>query len=125
MQIVFSDLDGTLLDHHSYSYDAALPGIAALHENNIPLVLISSKTCNEMVLLHKELKLESPFIFENGGGIAIPDKANNSKLQKIYNGKQISDLQPQIQLVENILQLKIKTLIDMTIDEVIATTGLS
>ena len=27
--IVFTDLDGTLLDHHNYSFDAALPVIAS------------------------------------------------------------------------------------------------
>jgi mannosyl-3-phosphoglycerate phosphatase family protein len=70
--IVFSDLDGTLLDASSYSFEEALPALRLLRENDIPLVLCSSKTKREMehyrVLLHNR----HPFITENGGGIFIP-----------------------------------------------------
>jgi mannosyl-3-phosphoglycerate phosphatase family protein len=70
--IVFSDLDGTLLDASSYSFEEALPALRLLRENGIPLVLCSSKTKKEMehyrVLLHNRY----PFITENGGGIFIP-----------------------------------------------------
>ncbi len=34
--IVFTDLDGTLLDHHSYSWRAASPAMAKLAANGIP-----------------------------------------------------------------------------------------
>jgi mannosyl-3-phosphoglycerate phosphatase len=49
--VVFSDLDGTLLDHHSYRHTAAQPGLDLLEALAIPLVLISSKTRAEMVPL--------------------------------------------------------------------------
>ena len=68
--IVFSDLDGTLLDHDSYGYDAAAAALAALRARNIPLILCSSKTAAELVPLRAELGFENcAAIVENGAGI--------------------------------------------------------
>ena len=124
MKLVFTDLDGTFLDHNTYSYEKSLIGFNLLKENNIPLILISSKTCEEMTVLHKELSLGTPFIFENGGGIAVPENGR-SKISKIYNGSLVEDLLPKTTIVEKLLATKITTLIDMTISEVSEKTGLS
>jgi len=70
--VVFSDLDGTLLEHHTYSYEAARPALAELRRRGIPLVLCSSKTRAELLPLHAELGLNAPFIAENGGGVFAP-----------------------------------------------------
>ncbi len=70
--IIFSDLDGTLLDHHDYSWDAARPALAALKGRGVPLILCSSKTRTEMVGIWFALTLDQPFISENGGGIFLP-----------------------------------------------------
>ncbi len=68
--VVFSDLDGTLLDHETYSYDPALPALDLLKSKNIPLVLASSKTAAEIAALHQELDLgTAPAIVENGSGL--------------------------------------------------------
>ncbi len=71
--IVFTDLDGTFLDHDTYSCRESMEGLRILKERDCPLVLVSSKTRVEMEALHRELELDSPFIFENGGGIAGRD----------------------------------------------------
>ncbi|MFH1060882.1 MAG: HAD-IIB family hydrolase [Pseudomonadota bacterium] len=70
--VVFSDLDGTLLDHHTYSHAPAGPALAALKAAGVALVLCSSKTRAEMVPLWWELGLNAPIISENGGGVFIP-----------------------------------------------------
>lgn len=70
--IVFTDLDGTLLDHHSYSYQAALPAVRYLQAQHIPIVLTTSKTRAEVSQLQAALQLNAPFIFENGAGIYWP-----------------------------------------------------
>jgi mannosyl-3-phosphoglycerate phosphatase len=70
--IVFTDLDGTLLDHETYSFEPALPALAFLKEKNIPLVLCSSKTRAEIEPLRIKLKNIHPFISENGGAIFVP-----------------------------------------------------
>ena len=71
--VVFTDLDGTLLDHHTYSYDAARPALERLKKNAIPLILVSSKTRLEIEALRREIDNKDPFIPENGGAIFIPD----------------------------------------------------
>jgi len=70
--LVFSDLDGTLLDDTNYSFDPALPAITALRENGIPLVFCTSKTRAEIEPLRTKLNNTHPFISENGGAIFIP-----------------------------------------------------
>jgi mannosyl-3-phosphoglycerate phosphatase len=71
-QIVFSDLDGTLIDQDTYSCDAAKSAIATLREREIPLVLCSSKTRTEMEWWRERIVNQHPFIVENGGAIYIP-----------------------------------------------------
>ncbi|GAA4225405.1 mannosyl-3-phosphoglycerate phosphatase [Sagittula marina] len=71
--IVFSDLDGTLLDHGSYAWAPAAPALDALRARGVPLVLATSKTSAEVASLHAELKLgDTPAIVENGAGLYRP-----------------------------------------------------
>lgn len=71
--IVFSDLDGTLLDHDTYSFEPALPTISRLKSRGAKLVLASSKTAAEIVTLHQALDLdETPMIVENGAACVQP-----------------------------------------------------
>jgi mannosyl-3-phosphoglycerate phosphatase len=70
--IVFTDLDGTLLDHKTYSFDPALPALRLLKEKAVPLIICSSKTRSEIEHYRTELDNSDPFISENGGGIFIP-----------------------------------------------------
>ena len=71
--VIFTDLDGTLLDHDSYSHAPAAPALAALEAASVPLVLASSKTGAEMAPLHAELGLgDAPMIVENGAGVLEP-----------------------------------------------------
>jgi mannosyl-3-phosphoglycerate phosphatase len=70
--IVFTDLDGTLLDRTTYSFEAARPALDAIRRRAIPLVLVSSKTRAEMELYRERLENTCPFISENGGAVFIP-----------------------------------------------------
>ncbi len=70
--IIFTDLDGTLLDHMTYSFEKALPALQRIKEKNIPLIICSSKTRSEIEYYRKKLSNDHPFISENGGGIFIP-----------------------------------------------------
>jgi len=70
--VVFTDLDGTLLDHETYAWDAAVPALEACRAKGTPVVLVSSKTRAEMDILRRRLSLETPFVSENGGGIFFP-----------------------------------------------------
>jgi mannosyl-3-phosphoglycerate phosphatase len=69
--VVFTDLDATLLDSVTYSWNPAAEALDALRRRDASVVLVSSKTFAEMELLHRELDLVDPFVVENGGGIAF------------------------------------------------------
>ncbi len=70
--LVFTDLDGTLLDHDTYSWNDALPALDLCRKRGVPVILVSSKTSAEMVVLHRNLNLSAPFVSENGGGVFFP-----------------------------------------------------
>lgn len=70
--IVFSDLDGTLLDHSTYQSDAAEATLQQLRNIKVPIILNTSKTFAEVKEIHNSLKLNTPFIIENGAAIYIP-----------------------------------------------------
>lgn len=70
--IIFTDLDGTLLDHYSYSFEAAIPMLDKLEQLDIPVIPITSKTFAEVSRLRDQLNNRHPFIVENGAAIAIP-----------------------------------------------------
>ena len=68
--IVFTDLDGTLLDHHSYDWTPARPALEALAAIGAPVILASSKTAAEILPLQDALGLSGlPAIVENGAGV--------------------------------------------------------
>jgi len=70
--LIFTDLDGTLLDDQTYDFSPAIPALEIIHSRKIPLILVSSKTRAEIEFFRELLSLESPFIAENGGGIYFP-----------------------------------------------------
>lgn len=63
--VIFSDLDGTLLDE-KYDYQKSKPIIDQLLVLNVPIVFCSSKTEAEIEFYRKELGIRDPFISENG-----------------------------------------------------------
>lgn len=70
--LVFSDLDGSLLDHDTYDWTPAQPSLDALRERGIPLVLVSSKTLAELEHYQSEFGLQHPVVAENGAAIHVP-----------------------------------------------------
>lgn len=70
--VIFTDLDGTLLDRNNYSFEPALPALRLIKQKGIPLILSSSKTRAEMERYRKRLENGHPFVSENGGAIFVP-----------------------------------------------------
>jgi len=79
--VVFTDLDGTLLDHETYTHNAAEPALGRLRELGVPLILASSKTAAEINPLRDQLGFSHcEAIVENGSGILEPrDHGNQSE----------------------------------------------
>jgi mannosyl-3-phosphoglycerate phosphatase len=72
MDLIFTDLDGTLLDHDTYAWEAARPALDRLGRQGIPWVLVTSKTRAEVEFWRRRLGNQHPFIVENGGAAYVP-----------------------------------------------------
>jgi len=75
---ISTDLDGTLLDHYTYSSEAATATLSRLQHLKVPCVLNTSKTFAELISLREQLNHKDPFIVENGAAIYLP---KHSKLE--------------------------------------------
>jgi mannosyl-3-phosphoglycerate phosphatase len=73
MIVLFTDLDGTLLDHSTYSPEPAQEALRRIREQGIPLVFCTSKTRAEVEYWRTTLGNRHPFIVENGGALYVPD----------------------------------------------------
>ena len=69
--VVFTDLDGTLLDYRTYSTELVAPLVARLNRAGVPVVFCSSKTRGEQEVYRRRLGIDAPFIVEDGGAIFI------------------------------------------------------
>lgn len=70
--VVFTDLDGTLLDHDTYSWEAARPALELVRRCHVPLIFNTSKTRAELGDLRGQMDIRDPFVVENGGAIYYP-----------------------------------------------------
>jgi mannosyl-3-phosphoglycerate phosphatase len=79
--LIFSDMDGTLLDHNTYDFTPTLPLINELRALQIPLILTTSKTKAEILWWQEKLQIHAPFICENGSALYIPQGYDNLTLK--------------------------------------------
>ncbi|GAA5190607.1 HAD-IIB family hydrolase [Ferrimonas gelatinilytica] len=77
-RLIFTDLDGTLLDHHSYDFGPALPALERCRSLGIPVIFNTSKTLEESQALARELGIEAPLVVENGSAIWLPASAQHA-----------------------------------------------
>ena len=131
--IIFTDLDGTLLDENSYKWDEAIPALDLCKRLHIPVILASSKTRAEIDLLRGELSVSTPFISENGGGIFfqdetfehIPQAASFEQgLWRWSLGLPYARLIRGLQEIRDELTCKIRGFSDMDVKEISHLTGL-
>jgi len=80
-RVIFTDLDGTLLDPITYSYHQAMDAVELLRRKEIPLIFCSAKTRAEQEVYRRELGINDPFIVENGGAIYIPENYFSSPFE--------------------------------------------
>lgn len=130
--LIFTDLDGTLLDHHSYDYRPALPSLQQLQQLACPVILNSSKTLAELQPLANKLHNPHPLIAENGNVIATPNdyfQYSNATLDKPYAitrmGMPYQQICEIVTELKSLLQLKFRSFHEMGVEGVMQTTGLS
>ena len=70
--VLFTDLDGCLLDCDRSSFDHVRPALDSLRSAGIPVILVSGKTRAEIEPLRERLDHHDPFIVENGAAAYVP-----------------------------------------------------
>lgn len=132
--LIFTDLDGTLLDCDNYSFKPALPALREIKKRKIPLILCSSKTRAEMELYRKSLKVDDPFMSENGGAIFIPEHyfshlPSGLKKKGRYRvwelGTPYLKIREKLRKVSAQLKLKVRGFGDLKAKEISSLTNLS
>ena len=132
--VVFTDLDGTLLDAATYRYDAARPALDRLRDRDIPLVICTSKTRAEVEPLRKDLDNRHPFIVENGGALYVPEgyfknsppgPTQRNGYQVIEFGVPYSRLREALRKIEGQIGTSLVGFGDRTIEEIVQLTRLS
>lgn len=134
--VIFTDLDGTLLDHNTYEWERAKPALELCKKLKVPVVFVSSKTRAEMETLRRRMSISDPFISENGGGIffsktdflAPPPNASpvsgTEGLWKLSLGLPYSHLVKALHEIREKLGLNLRGFSDMKVDEISHFTGL-
>ena len=70
--IIFTDLDGTLLNHKDYGFGPIPDALNTLRQVNCPVIFNTSKTAAEVIALQDQLNYKAPFIVENGAAVYVP-----------------------------------------------------
>jgi len=142
--IIFSDLDGTLLDYDSYKWEEAKPALDLCKRRDIPVILVSSKTRAEIDIIRRNLFMSAPYISENGGGIFFPSEVINDpsmgslfvtspempleqmdkELWRWSLGLPYDQLVKRLREIRDELKWNIKGFSDMSIKEISQLTGL-
>jgi mannosyl-3-phosphoglycerate phosphatase family protein len=131
--IIVTDLDGSLLDALTYSFEDATPALERIEREHVPLILCSSKTRAELELYRQRLQNHHPFIAENGGGIYIPEGYFPFLVEgEIRNGRHVislgtpySEIRSSFISLRERLKIAVRGFGDMSISEVASLTGLS
>lgn len=119
--LVFTDLDGTLIDHDTYSHAPARPALATLAQIGAGVVLASSKTAVELAALRRDLALQAwPAIVENGAGLLPAEgAATGSTDDRAY-----TRLRATLGLLPPDLRAQFQGFGDLSVAQVAEITGL-
>ena len=131
-KVVFSDIDGTLIDEN-YSFKQSQPIIKSLLNLNVRIVLCSSKTRAEIEYYREQLEIQDPFISENGAAIFIPKgyfKRRHNFNRQIGNfdvvelGASYNEIRHKLERIRKKSALSIVGFGDMAVKEIAKDSGL-
>ncbi len=134
MDLLFTDLDGTLLDRDTYSWQAARPALDCLRRKGIPWVIVSSKTRAEIEFWRGQLDNRHPFVVENGGAAFVPlryfpSAVSGARRRDSYDvmewGTPYERLVTDLHSASRISQCRVRGFHEMTPEEVASVCGMS
>ena len=127
MRVIFSDLDGTLLERDTYCWKAANAALLVLKEREIPWLLVTSKTRAEVDHWRRVLGNVHPFVVENGAAAfiprgyftdAIPGATRREEYEVIRWGKPYSELVRGLDAAVHASGCRVHAFHDMTAQQV-------
>jgi len=131
--LVFTDLDGTLLDFETYSFKGAEESIRILKRRKIPIIIVTSKTRYEVKSVREKLGIKDPFIVENGGGVyfdknywknfEVPDCKPMNGLCVVKFGKDYKEVRKFFSKLKEMFP--VVGFGDMSVEEIMELTGLN
>ncbi len=131
--LIFTDLDGSLLNYGDYSFEEARPSLERIRHAEIPLIMTTSKTRSEVESLQAEMGLREPFIVENGGGVFFPTGYRGftiaggrpkSGYTVVQLGAPYNRIRRFFEQIRTRLQVGIKGFGDMSAEDITSATGL-
>jgi len=131
--VIFTDLDGTLLDRRTFSPEPALSTLEKCRSLKIPVVLVTAKSRAEIEPIRETLRNDSPFISENGGGLYLPAHefdfppgfAQCGPYWCHRSTQSITELRQALLAAAKTVNVEIKCFSRMTVEEVARLTGLN
>lgn len=125
--LIFTDLDGTLLDSHTYDWQPAASWLMRLREKNIPVILCSSKTAAEMLQIQKSLGLQGlPLIAENGAVVELDSHwQTHPDFPRQINGVSHDEISAVLNKLRNKTGFKFTAFDDVDETTIAEWTGLS
>ncbi len=126
--MIFTDLDGTLLDHHDYSFTQALPALEKIRNYQIPLIINSSKTYAEIKDIRKSLHNDCAFVVENGAAVFLPSgglSGDDSNMQQVILGRPHEEILNILQQLREQHQLIFEGFSDYPVALLAEDTGLT
>ncbi len=127
--LIFTDLDGTLLDHHNYSAKPADRLIEQLHDQGTAdIIPVTSKTQSELQWLRNSIPLQNILsVTENGSVIHACGSSplgDDDRAHSILLGIRYRAILEQVAKLPQSLRHHITGFADMPVEQVMATTGL-
>ena len=122
--LVFTDLDGTLMEHESYSVEPARGALEELASRGVCPIINSSKTRPEILAIQERLDLSAPFISENGAALYNYLDASGKHIDKVFGIHRESWLHEVHQLRDQ-LSFKFEGFSDWEPQQLAELTGLS
>src|SRR5690606_3972656 len=108
----------------------ALSALAEIKRRGYPLILCSSKTRAELVTIHRELELDTPFICENGAAVYWQEfSCANANKSSSWKSQSFSPARAEVLAVIHQLRsqfgYRFNGFNDLTADEIAQLTGLT
>lgn len=134
-KVIFTDIDGTLLDSRSPDMNKVKELVDLTLQNGIHLIFCSSKTEQEQNKIKSQVYLAEPYIVENGAAIIIPvnyfKKAilTNSRISQnnyvIETGGSAIKIRSLLKKIKDNYDINFKGVSDLSVSELSNITKLS